>query len=96
MREAGNTHCQPHSRSAFGYFRGRVSNVDLGDEALGAKLAKGTKEAWAYTAGLNWYLNKAFKLQFNYERTDFDGKPKFGTNTRDHEDVLITRFQIAY
>lgn len=75
---------------------GRVSNVDLGDEALGAKLAKGTNEAWAYTAGLNWYLNKAFKLQFNYERTDFDGKPKFGTNTRDHEDVLITRFQIAY
>ena len=73
-----------------------MSNVNLDDEALTAKLASGTKEAWAYTAGLNWHLNKAFKVQFNYERTDFDGKPKFGSDIRDHEDVLITRFQIAY
>jgi hypothetical protein len=35
------------------------------------------------------------KVQFNYERTDFDGKPKLGSDIRDHEDVLITRFQIA-
>ncbi len=56
----------------------------------------GTDEAWAYTAGLNWYLNRNFKLQFNYERTDFDGKPTFAGKKRDHEDVLLTRFQISY
>jgi len=75
---------------------GRISNVDLNDDAIKAKLAKGTDEAWAYTGGLNWYFNKAFKVQFNYERTDFDGKPKFGTTALRHEDVLLTRFQIQF
>jgi phosphate-selective porin OprO/OprP len=74
----------------------RVSNVDLDDEALEAGLAAGTDEAWAYTAGANWYLNRAFKVQLNYERTDFDGEPTFSGQARDHEDVLITRFQIAF
>lgn len=75
---------------------GRVSNINLDDDAIDAKLATGTDEAWAYTAGLNWYFNRAFKIQFNYERTDFDGKPTFSGKARDHEDVLLTRFAIAF
>jgi phosphate-selective porin OprO and OprP len=75
---------------------GRVSNLNVDDDALEAGLAAGTDEAWAYTAGLNWYFNKAFKIQFNYERTDFDGKPTFSGRRQDHEDVLLTRFQISF
>jgi len=79
----------------------RVANTDLNNDPLKTKvttftLAKGTTNAWAYTAGLNWYLNKNYKFQFNYERTDFAGAPSFSGKKKDHEDVLITRFQVSY
>jgi phosphate-selective porin OprO/OprP len=79
----------------------RAAHTHLDDEPLGTKvttfnLAKGTDDAWAYTAGLNWYLNKNFKLQFNYERTDFAGHVAFGSKKLDHEDALLTRFQVSY
>jgi hypothetical protein len=32
----------------------------------------------------------------NYERTWFDTAVEFGDSLRDHEDVILTRFQIAY
>jgi hypothetical protein len=32
----------------------------------------------------------------NWERTEFDEEVSFGRFDRDHEDVLLTRFQIAY
>ena len=73
-----------------------MSNVDINDGPLKAKLAKGSDNTWAYTGGLNWYLNKNFKVQFNYERTNFSHNVTFGTTKRDHEDVLLTRFQIVY
>ena len=75
----------------------RVSNIDIDNDALDAGLARGSDEAWAYTAGVNWYLNRAVKIQFNWEHTDFAGGPSFsGEGRRDHEDVLLTRFQLAY
>ena len=79
----------------------RVANTDVQNDPLEEKvttftLAKGTTNAWAYTAGLNWYFNKNVKLQFNYERTDFAGAVTFGSNKRSHEDVLLTRFQISF
>ena len=83
---------------------GRVSNVDVNDGPLKAKLAKGSDNTWAYTGGLNWYLNKNFKVQFNYERADFSRgvggtSSAFGiagTKTQKHEDVLLTRFQLSF
>jgi hypothetical protein len=32
----------------------------------------------------------------NWERTEFDEEVAFGDFDRDHEDVLLTRFQISY
>jgi len=75
---------------------GRVSNVDVNTDPLNAKLARGSDNTWAYTGGLNWYLNKAFKVQLNYDRTDFSKNVAFGSTKRDHEDVLLSRFQIAF
>jgi phosphate-selective porin OprO/OprP len=75
---------------------GRVSTVDINDGPIKAKLAKGSDNTWAYTGGLNWYLNKAFKVQLNYERANFSQHVTFGSTKRDHEDVLLTRFQIQF
>jgi phosphate-selective porin OprO and OprP len=79
----------------------RVANTEIDNDPFETKvttftLSKGTTNAWAYTAGLNWYLNKNFKFQFNYERTDFAGRPSFGSKKLDHEDALLTRFQVSF
>lgn len=50
----------------------------------------------AYTVGLNWYLNNAFRFQVNYTRTDFGQPISIDGATRDREDVLLAEFQIAY
>jgi phosphate-selective porin OprO/OprP len=78
---------------------GRYSRLDLDDKAfrLGFVDPKiSPSEARAWTVGLNWYLNRALKLQFNYERTDFDRAVTFGTDKRDHEDVFLTNVQLAF
>jgi len=75
---------------------GRVSNVQLDDAAVTSKLGTGADSAWEYTGGVNWYLNRAFKLQVNYLHTDLSQKVTFAGQKRDHEDVVITRFQISY
>jgi phosphate-selective porin OprO/OprP len=46
--------------------------------------------------GVNWYLNRAIKVQFNYVRTDFNRGLNFGGDERDHEDVFLSRFQVAF
>jgi phosphate-selective porin OprO/OprP len=74
----------------------RASGVDIDQDTINAKLAAGTDGAIAYTGGVNWYFNKNFKIQFNYEHTEFDGKPTFSGKAQSHEDVLLTRFQIAF
>jgi phosphate-selective porin OprO/OprP len=77
----------------------RGSNLDIDKELFKENFAKkpnATTGAWNYGFGINWYLNNNFKLQANWERTEFDNEVNFGGNLRDHEDVVITRFQISY
>jgi hypothetical protein len=45
---------------------------------------------------LNWYLNRPLKAQFNYERTNFNRGIKFGSDVRDHEDLFLSQFQVAF
>lgn len=72
-------------------------NVDKDAFRLGfADPAASASDARAITLGLNWYLNRALKAQFNWERTDFNRRINFGTDQRDHEDVLLTQFQLAF
>jgi len=77
----------------------RVGQVHVDRDAFRLGLADPTaaaSNAHAYTLGLNWYLNRAVKAQFNYERTVFDRSIKFGSDKRDHEDVFLTELQIAF
>lgn len=77
----------------------RYSRVDIDDQAFGlgfADPATSVGSASAFTIGLNWYMNRALKLQLNYERTTFDRAIAFGANTTDHEDVFLARFQVSF
>lgn len=51
------------------------------------------REAREVGLGLNWYLNRNFKVQINYEETRFDGGATNGD--RVPERVILTRFQAA-
>jgi phosphate-selective porin OprO/OprP len=77
--------------------RGGMVDVDEAVFAKGfASLGDSTPHASAYGAGLNWYLNRNFKFQLNYERAEFDNEIKFGKDVRDHEDVVLGRFQVQF
>ncbi len=67
-----------------------VFRQGLADPALA------TERARAWTFGLNWYLNSAVRLQFNYERTTFGRPLRFGTTLSNHENVFLTRVQLAF
>ncbi len=62
--------------------------VTLGFAAPGA-----SREAKAFTAGANWYLNPFVKWAFNFERTVFDGDPN---GARHAENVILFRNQISF
>jgi phosphate-selective porin OprO and OprP len=53
------------------------------------------RRARAFTVGLNWYINRNLKLQFNYERTLFQGGAPDGGDMGS-EDAFLTRFQLAF
>jgi phosphate-selective porin OprO/OprP len=61
------------------------------------------READAYTIALNWYFNSFSRLVVDYTRTEFDRPLLIGRDAlngtalySDHEDVLTTRFQLAF
>jgi phosphate-selective porin OprO and OprP len=56
--------------------------------------AASIRAARAWGAGLNWYLTGTFKLQFNYEVTQFSGGAPLGD--RPTERVAITRASLIY
>jgi hypothetical protein len=79
-------------RARYGQFRADEDAFRLGF----ADAAVAGSDVDAYTIGLSWYLNRFVKAQFNYERTDFGRGLRFGSDTREHEDVLLSRFQIGF
>jgi phosphate-selective porin OprO/OprP len=68
---------------------------DLFREGLADKTAA-AKQADNWGIGVNWYLNRNVRLMANWEHTWFDRYIKFGGNTRDHEDAILGRFQLAF
>lgn len=77
----------------------RYSRLDIDGAAFRggfADPASSAQSAGELTLGVNWYFNPLVKLQLNYARTEFDHGIKFGSTTLGHEDVFLSRFQIAF
>lgn len=53
------------------------------------------REARGAGIGANWYFNRNFKLQFNYDQTQFDGGGTNGTD-RNTEKAIFTRIQANF
>jgi phosphate-selective porin OprO and OprP len=74
----------------------RVQKIDIDDDIfpLYANPNTSTSGATTWGVGLNWHLNKNFKVNLNYENTDFDG----GTSPllAEGEHVIMTRAQISF
>ncbi|HEY3284445.1 MAG TPA: porin [Armatimonadota bacterium] len=74
-----------------------VTQIDPKAFALGlSDPSTSAGQAKAWTLGVNWYLNKAVKVQLNWERTDFDRAIKIGSTKPSHEDLFASRFQVAF
>ncbi len=82
----------------------RYSELNIDDKAFGGKSGTGpifasaastqkSAESWAF--GVNWYLNKFFKVQTTYEQTKFDSAFT-AVRDRDTERVLFSRLQVSF
>lgn len=88
----------------------RVSDLQIDKDAFRGVTPSGAGNAFAdprqsaqrataWALGLNWYLNRNFKVNLDYENTWFNGGGGGSTRVpldRETERVLFTRFQIAY
>ena len=52
-------------------------------------------EADAIGFGINWYANRNVRTSLNYIHTNFKGGEN-GTVTREDEDAVLTRLQLAF
>jgi phosphate-selective porin OprO/OprP len=78
----------------------RVSRLDMSPNALTLIPATGlySREATESTVGVNWYLNKWIRTQFNWEHAWFAEPVKIGNEAfpLHTEDALYARFQIIF
>jgi phosphate-selective porin OprO/OprP len=83
----------------------RYSELDIDDAAFKnntfASLATSASAAQAWSAGLNWYLNKNIRLNASFTHTTFTGGGGAGITapaivTRQPENVFFTRIQVAF
>jgi len=78
----------------------RYADLDIDNKAfpIFANPATSASEAKAWAVGLNWYLNKNIRANVSYSHTSFEGKmnPANATVTRQPEEVVFTRLQLAF
>lgn len=75
----------------------RIQQLDIDDDVFTAGFANPATSvtgATSWGAGINWHLNRNFKVNLNYEETDFKG----GTSAflRDGERVVLSRAQVSF
>ncbi|MBF0569166.1 MAG: hypothetical protein HQL18_00095 [Candidatus Omnitrophica bacterium] len=78
----------------------RYSTIDFDNNIFDSALTTNSissspTAAYAWTLGLNWYLNRNAKLVFNWERTDFKGGAGGGTD-RPTENLFLSRLQLGF
>ena len=79
---------------------GRYSVLDISDKVFDGTLTTNSINstptlARAWTAGLNWYLNRNAKFVLNWEQTNFKGGAGGGTN-RPTENLILSRLQLSF
>jgi phosphate-selective porin OprO/OprP len=79
---------------------GRYSTLDIDNKIFDSALTTNSinstpTEARAWTAGLNWYLNRNTKLVFNWEQAKYKGGAAGGAD-RITENLLLSRFQVSF
>jgi len=76
---------------------GRYARLNVDDAAFPefASAATSASEAEAWAVGLNWYLNANLRANLSFSRTTFTGGSS-GPVTKQSEDVLFTRAQLAF
>lgn len=81
----------------------RFSELDIDDNAFPtfANPATSARSAKEWSVGLNWYLNRNVRTGVSFSHTWFDGGGGSGTSapanvTRQEENVLFTRIQLAF
>ncbi|HEY9247628.1 MAG TPA: porin [Rariglobus sp.] len=86
---------------------GRVSGIDLDDKFFttatggdGGNINRrnNASGAFAYGAGVNWYLNRNIRFLFDVEKTEFEGGGGATATggTKDDELYLFTRLQLQF
>ena len=97
--------CHPCTCPGAWELVGRIERMQVGEGVFisgSGQLANPglySSGATEMTLGFNWYLNKWFRTQFNYEHDWFDQPVQFGgsaSNKTQHQDCLLTRFQIIF
>jgi phosphate-selective porin OprO and OprP len=75
----------------------RVSQLKLDEDTFPSFANPDTaaREAFSYALGLNWHLNRNFKLNLNYEHSEFKGGESNQVLQQD-ENVILTRAQISF
>lgn len=75
----------------------RISHLDIDDQAFPtfANPDRSASEANAFGFGLNWYANRNIRTSLNYIHTDFKGGDE-GSATREDENAILTRLQVAF
>jgi phosphate-selective porin OprO/OprP len=89
-----------HTWGAF-ELAARYSTLELDDDTFPtfASPTSAASSAKAWAVGLNWYLNKSLKVMLDYEQTKFEGGASVngtGIGDREDENILFSRFQIAF
>jgi phosphate-selective porin OprO and OprP len=74
----------------------RVAGLDLDEQTfpLYANPVTAVAGADQWTIGLNWYFNGNFKLNLNYDQTEFEGGATGGDRVT--EKVILARAQISF
>jgi phosphate-selective porin OprO/OprP len=91
---------KPFDREAktWGAFeiKARYGRLEVDEDTfpLFANPASAAEAADEWGLGLNWYLNRNVRIYLDYERTEFEGGASVGD--REDENVLLSRFQIAF
>jgi len=81
----------------------RYAEANIDDEAfpLFSNPLTSAHHAWSVSIGLNWWLNRNLRLATSFSHTEFQGGGGAGTSapatvTRQNEEVLFTRLQLAF